>query len=272
MERMRPWQQQLISLWQSDAAKPRPAEPAVYRWYQSALGQRLLAVERAAVNALLDQGYQPSLVQIDAGARAALFDAEQRQCKSALLLSQQPISATCASAQVTFTDLPLVPESVDWLLLHHALELGEQPHRLLREAVQALRPSGQLVIMGFNAQGFWGWRRRLGLGSQWGMPLPAGRWLSMARVQDWCHLLECDAVHKQWLYHGSTQKSARWLASWHRLQQWVYTRWPALGPVYVLVVRKNQWVEPQGPRWKPTLWVAGKAVNRKGQAVNRWKL
>lgn len=264
---MRSWQQHLLSLWQTDAVKQPQCEQAVYRWYQSAVGQRLLAVERAAVSQLLDHGYQPTLVQIDAGARTALFDAQQRQCKSALLLSQQPISATCASVQATFTDLPLQPESVDWLLLHHALELSTEPHRLLREAVQALRPGGQLVIMGFNAQGFWGWRRWLRLGS----PLRTGRWLSLTRVQDWCHLLECDAVHKQWLYHGNSEKSARWLASWSRIQQWVFDCWPALGPVYVLVIRKNQWAKPQGPRWKPTLWVAGKAVNRKGQAVNRWK-
>ena len=264
---MRPWQQQLLSFWQSDTVPAPKCEQAVYRWYQSALGQRLLAIERAAVTELLDQSYQPSLVQIDGGARTALFDAQQRQSKSALLLSQQPISASCASAQVCFTDLPLQPEAVDWLLLHHALELSQDPHRLLRESVQALRPGGQLVIMGFNAQGLWGFRRWLGLRSQLNM----GRWLSLSRVQDWCHLLECDAVHKQWLYHGSPFKSAGRFGSLSRVQQWLHDRWPALGPVYMLVVRKNQWVKPLDPRWKPTLWVAGKAVNRKGQAVNRWK-
>lgn len=264
---MRPWQQQLLSFWQSETLPPPQCEKAVYRWYQSAVGQRLLGVEGAAVSALLDQSYQPTLVQIDGGARTALFDAQQRQSKSALLLSQHPISASCASAQVSLTDLPLQPEAVDWLLLHHALELSQDPHRLLREAVQAIRPGGQLVIMGFNAQGLWGVRRWLGLGTTLNM----GRWLSLSRVQDWCHLLECDAVHKQWLYHSSPSETAPWFASLNRAQQWLYDRWPALGPVYLLVVRKNQWAKPQGPKWKPSLWVAGKAVNRKGQAVNRWK-
>lgn len=265
---MQPWQRQLLSFWQSDTLSAPQCEASVYRWYQSSAGQQLLAVERDCVEALLDQAYQPSLVQVDGGARTALFDAEQRQCKSALLLSQQPISATCASAQVDFTDLPLPPESVDWLLLHHALELSTEPHRLLREAVQALRPSGQLVIMGFNAQGLWGLRRWLGQPAM----NHSARWLSLSRVQDWCHLLECDAVHKQWLYDNNTKKSSRWwLSAGYPLQQWMYQRWPVLGPVYVLVVRKHQWARPSGPSWKPALWVAGKAVNRKGQAVNRWK-
>lgn len=265
---MRPWQQQLFSFWQTDSLSPSQLEKVVYRWYQGSVGQRLLAVERACVNECLDQAYQPSLVQIDGGARSALFDAEQRQCKSALLLSQQAISATCASVQVTLSDLPLQPESVDWLLLHHALELSPDPHRLLRESVQALRPGGQLMIVGFNPQGVWGWRRWLGIHS----PIQTGRWLPLSRVEDWCHLLECDAVHKQWLYHGGLSQTPRWLASWHHVQHWLYQRWPRLGPVYVLVVRKHQLIKPTGPRWKPTLWVAGKAVNRKGQAVNRWKL
>ena len=46
--------------------------------------------------------------------------------------------------------LPFPENSLDLVVLPHALEFSADPHQLLREVHRAMRPDGQLVIAGFN--------------------------------------------------------------------------------------------------------------------------
>ena len=48
--------------------------------------------------------------------------------------------------------LPLPESTFDLLVLPHALEFTDDPHRLLREAYRVVRPEGQIVIAGFNPE------------------------------------------------------------------------------------------------------------------------
>src|SRR3990172_742842 len=57
--------------------------------------------------------------------------------------------------------LPLASQSVDLIVLPHALESHLDAHHVLREADRVLRPEGQVVISGFNTASLWGLRRRI---------------------------------------------------------------------------------------------------------------
>ncbi|MBR6000728.1 MAG: class I SAM-dependent methyltransferase, partial [Oxalobacter sp.] len=56
-----------------------------------------------------------------------------------------PVSLTHTCSQ-----LPYATESIDLVVLPHALDLAQSPHQLLREIHRILIPEGQLIISGFN--------------------------------------------------------------------------------------------------------------------------
>ena len=55
--------------------------------------------------------------------------------------------------------LPLATQSLDLVVMPHALEFTEHPHALLREVDRVMRPEGRLVIVGFNPRSLWGVRQ-----------------------------------------------------------------------------------------------------------------
>ena len=57
--------------------------------------------------------------------------------------------------------LPLASQSLDLVVLPHALESHRDPHQVLREAERVLMPEGQLVISGFNPLSLWGLRQHV---------------------------------------------------------------------------------------------------------------
>lgn len=63
--------------------------------------------------------------------------------------------------QVALDELPLVPESVDVIVMVHVLEFTAKPQVLLREAYQALAPGGQLIVLSVNPYSLWGLSREV---------------------------------------------------------------------------------------------------------------
>lgn len=268
MNRLKRW-------WRPASLDSVGREQALHDWYRTDLGSSLAAEERARVMAVLDAGYHPFVVQLDVGLHEPLFNANELKCKSALLVSRYECRASCPVAQAELEHLPLQPDSVDTLIVHHALEYAEQPHRVLREAVQALRPGGHLTVIGFNPYGLWGWVGRMRWRRQ---PLPwAGRFLSMSRVADWCELLDCGTVQKYYFYHWPPLSRLHLNRVSHKrgmkFSKFLCTMFPPLGGVYILVVRKNQVELLNDHRWQPVMFFKGKVLGKqREQAVNRWKL
>ena len=55
--------------------------------------------------------------------------------------------------------------SLDLIVLPHALEFTDDPHLMLREAYRVIRPEGQIVIAGFNPFSLFGAKRYFGRGA-----------------------------------------------------------------------------------------------------------
>ena len=83
-------------------------------------------------------------------------------------------------------ELPVASDSVDVVVLHHALDFTEQTHRLLREATRVLRPGGHMLIIGFNPASLWGLAKLLR--SRNHVPW-CGKFISKGRLADWLQLL-----------------------------------------------------------------------------------
>lgn len=87
-------------------------------------------------------------------------------------------------------ELPVATQSVDLVVLPHALEFAAQPHEILREVDRVMMPEGRLIIVGFNPWSLWGLRSTVGF-SRGEYPWN-GRFVSLLRVKDWLALLGFD--------------------------------------------------------------------------------
>lgn len=267
---LKSWVQKLRRWWQPEARSVADREAGLHAWYRTALGRSLEQAEQAVVRDVLNSGYHPFVVQLDVGLHKPLFDAAELKCKSSLIVSHEASYNPCPSVQASLDSLPLLPDSVDSLVIHHALEFAELPHRVLREAAQSVRPGGHLIIVGFNPYGLWSlarlfrWRRA---------PLPwEGRFMSLSRVADWCELLDCGVVRKDYFYHWPPLPRTRWKSRGRWLNGFVRRFLPVMGGVYVIVVRKNQLELLNNHRWQPAFFLKGRAMSKqREQVVNRWK-
>ena len=264
------WWQRIGTRFRSGDLTPEQQERALNNWYQSELGRSLHAAERAVVDTSLNNGYHPFVVQLDVGLHEPLFDPDELKCKSSLVISRSIGPPSWPSACADLEYLPLLPDTVDCMLIHHALDFAEHPHRVLREAVQALRPGGHLILVGFNPYGFWGWSRLW----RWGRRRRPweGRFLSLPRLSDWCELLDCGEISRTYCYHWPPLNKARWKRRGRRLNLFIRRYLPAFGGAYVLVLRKNQVEMLNNPGWQPAFFLKGGVMGHNGgQAVNRWK-
>ncbi len=149
-------------------------------------------------------------------------------------------------------ELPFQTESLDLLVLPHALEVCNDPHHLLREAQRVLIPEGKIVIVGFNPLSLWRLRKRTRSVNRFP---PAGhRWISLPRIKDWLKLLNFDVGAGGASAFGAFLppfESEKWLAR----SQWMDPAgrrwWPMAGGVYFLMaVKRVHHMQLIGPNWR----------------------
>ena len=146
-----------------------------------------------------------------------------------------------------FDALPLDAQSLDLVVLPHALELAEDPHRALGEVDRVLRPEGHAVILGFNPTSLWGLRQRLGhvrrsvgLGKNKPLFMPrAGEFIGYRRLRDWLRLLSFDVVSARFGCYRPPLTSPVWLERCAWMDRVGERWWPVFGSVYMLVVVKR---------------------------------
>ena len=130
-----------------------------------------------------------------------------------------------------WTALPFASESVDFVLLAHALESAKAPHAVLREAVRVLRPHGRLLIAGFNP-----W-------SLLGAPLAElpwrARWLSLQRIKDWLTLLDMSVAEGRFAVFMPPHESRKMRRRFRWMEKAGRRWWPLGGGVYFLSAVKT---------------------------------
>ncbi|MCK5893127.1 MAG: methyltransferase domain-containing protein [Endozoicomonadaceae bacterium] len=151
--------------------------------------------------------------------------------------------------QINVNEWPVQPRSVDLVLLHHALEFSENPHRVLREACRTIMPGGKLVMIGFNPLSLWGICRLLGMG---GRVMRRARYFHHRRIEDWLTLLNFSRCHLH--YGGYFYPLSACLKPMH--QSWLqnHSMFGELlaGSFYILVAIKDR----AGMTYHPSSWEA----------------
>ena len=131
-------------------------------------------------------------------------------------------------------ELPFASQSLDLVVLPHALEFAEDPHRVLREVERVLMPEGQVVISGFNPISLWGARQLVGRTE--GSPfLPtAGQFLALPRLKDWLKLLGFEVHRGHFGCYRPAFASERWQGRFGLMEKAGARWWPFCGAVYLV--------------------------------------
>jgi len=132
--------------------------------------------------------------------------------------------------------LPFGENSLDLVVIPHALEFTDDPHLILREAYRVVRPEGQVILSGFNPFSLFGAKRYFGRGST---PPWNGSFIALYRLKDWLSLLGFDIVGGSLDCYVPPFAQERWLARFgffeHAGDRW----WPIAGAVYYLRATKK---------------------------------
>ena len=187
------------------------------QFYSSALGQYALRWERAQYDALVADCFGYHAVQIGASGIDFLSD-NRIPLKVIGERSLRPLTQLEDSRvriQLSYSELPFESESLDLVLLPHALEMAEDPHALLREVSRVLIPGGRVVLTGFNLTSLWGIRFHL---QKFGAKvfLPGKQFMSVFQLKDWLSLLSFHVDRGtfgrySWSFSPESHKDSSWL-------------------------------------------------------------
>jgi len=238
----------------SPTAPPLPrAAPlsALDAWLGGPLGQVLLAAEREAVAAALEDVFGNQILQIGHWGAAETFLPLARLPRRALIAEPEaPGDVVSHAAQ-----LAILSQSVDAVLLPHTLEFEPEPQAVIREVERILVGEGHVLVLGFEPSGAWAARHTLTRG---GFPPGLVGTLSRRRLRDWLTLLGFDVVGSRRFLHAlpfASLMSARINRQLERLGGRLNG---TLGNVYLLKARKRVYtLTPIRPKRRRLTRLAG---------------
>ncbi len=150
--------------------------------------------------------------------------------------------------------LPFASQSLDLLVLPHALEFSVSPHQILREAERVLIAEGNLLLSGFNPYSLWGlyhWYKQ-----RRGKFLWPGDFVTLRRLRDWLTLLGCELEAQRLCCYVPPLAHRRWVPWFECLEMAGENGWMVGGGVYfVHAVKRVHGMRLIAPGWsdKPAL-------------------
>ncbi|MEQ1600765.1 MAG: methyltransferase domain-containing protein [Methylophilaceae bacterium] len=154
--------------------------------------------------------------------------------------SRMPFSCTAdghaGEVHCEVSQLPFLCNSIDLLLLPHALDFTHDPHQALREAERVLVPEGHLMLTGFNPISLWGLTR---LGCKHDCFPWNANFIPLLRIKDWLALLGFDMVVVHMACYVPPLDNLTWLDKLKFLDKSGDRWWPMMGGVYFLVAKKK---------------------------------
>lgn len=212
--------------------------PRLQRWFSSALGKRFLGYQQKLLDEALSHCFGYHLLQLSVDPKLSLFAESRVQKKYRVHPAVGNIDANC-----NFEQLPFASESLDVVIVHHAHEYVQDPHRMLREIERVLVANGHLIVLGFNPWAPLGWYSFIG-----GF-LPNTIWhghhIRCHRVKDWLGVLGFETKR---INYGAHCPDVLQRASSPRLQRCL--KYLPLGNFYLIsAVKQVSLATPIKPGW-----------------------
>ncbi|HSY08572.1 MAG TPA: methyltransferase domain-containing protein [Steroidobacteraceae bacterium] len=230
-------------------------EAVLQRWWQDALGAALLAAESELLTEALEDVFGWELLQVGAWGNARELLAGSRTRRQTVIAAAEFDAGADVIGRAS--QLPIVSDSIDAVLLPHTLEFAADPYSIVREVDRVLGAEGQLLVMGFRPLSLWGLRARA---SRSGFPPGMRRVLSQGRVQDWLELLGYEVVtRRRYLYASPWSHPAVGEAGGKILRRGLVNPLPS--GAYLLKARKRVYtLTPVRPRFREKTPVIGRLV------------
>jgi len=218
------------------------ASAGLAEWFATPLGAHVLAWELAQFDLATEDAFGYRAVQV--GLHGIDFLRANRIPFRFTLALEQGAAVAADPMQ-----LPLAAQSVDLLVLPHALEMTADPRLVLREAERVLMPEGQLVISGFNPLSLWRVRQMF---AGRGAPPPWNeRFIGLLRLKDWLQLLGFELNGGRFGRYAPPVTNPRWLARFRFLDAAGDRWWPITGAVYVVrAVKRVHGMRVITPAWR----------------------
>jgi SAM-dependent methyltransferase len=228
-------------------------------WLSTPAGRYLLDWEQQQIDACVADVFgfhalQVGLPQLDAlranrmphrwlSTDAAWPDVRPAPAKDPSDVSRE---APSSALYCDFDALPFPAASLDLVVLPHALELAQDPHRALAEVERVLVPEGRVVIAGLNPASLWGARQRCGRvcrhlpGFGRDLFLPSvGEFMGYRRLRDWLRLLSFEIEGGRFGCYRPPLRTQSWLDRFAWMEATGQHWWPVFGAAYVLVAVKR---------------------------------
>jgi SAM-dependent methyltransferase len=154
---------------------------AMDMWFRTLPGALVVDMELKELDRFLPS--IPGDVAIQIGGPCNLRLLQKSRMRYVYYCSDQPAwMGDGKRIQCQFNELPFEENSVNLVVLSHALSFTQAPIELLEEVYRILKPGGQLILFGFNRWSWWSFSRqsRKRKGYPWG-----GSFHSIWRVKKW---------------------------------------------------------------------------------------
>ncbi|MCC6377398.1 MAG: class I SAM-dependent methyltransferase [Burkholderiales bacterium] len=198
-------------------------------WFATPLGRYLRGREQAYFDQTVADIFGYYAIQIGLPEHPALG---QSRMPTRFTLDYDPPAQLVADPHA----LPFAENSIDLVVLPHALEFTDDPHLMLREAYRVMRPEGQIVIAGFNPFSLYGMKRYFGREQA---PPWNGNFIGLWRLKDWLSLLGFDVIGGRLDGYAPPLASEKWLNRFAWLEKAGDRWWPIAGGVYYLRATKK---------------------------------
>ncbi len=229
------------------------AQKGLELWFQTNLGRNLLANQRPVIDHAIRRQFGVHQAEVGVSHRIPVGNSSNLGHRFYVLPEWEPDMPK--NVVVSSSDeIAIDHDTVDLVILHHALDFSADPHQTLREASRILKSSGYLLVVGFNPFSSWGIRRLFSRSKNgpWG-----SRFISGNRVDDWLNLLDFKVSGLQYHFYAPPVNNQRLINSFAWLSHILNAKVP-LGAYYTIMAQKQVGGRIRfAPRWRQKAKVVG---------------
>jgi len=149
------------------------------------------------------------------------------------------VQVRCPDVWLDSRAWPWPADSLDLVVLPHALERSADPHACLREVERVLIPEGHVLITGLNPLSWWGWHQSTALRRQPVGPGLGQSLIAYRRLRDWLRLLGFEVQVSRFGGWTPAWSHEGWMQRMDWMDRVGERWWPIFGGVYLLMATKR---------------------------------